>query len=552
MGFFLRPVGWQIGGAVMIRINQLSLPLEYTQQTLKKKICRLLKIDASQIREIQLLRRSIDARKKDQIRFIASVGVAVNGNEQTILQHAGCKTAGLFDEVPYSLPTCPVKPAMSPVVTGTGPAGLFCAYILAKCGLQPIIIERGQPMEQRVQDVRHFFGGGELLPESNVQFGEGGAGTFSDGKLQTGIKDPRIRLVLQIFAECGAPADILWQQKPHIGTDKLRDVVVTLRKVIQHLGGQFIFNCRLEQIHLHDRRLCAITVIQNGAARQIPCDRLVLAIGHSARDTFSMLYQSGLSMVSKPFAVGVRIEHPQTFINHAQYGSRFYNHPALPAADYKLAVHLPNGRGVYTFCMCPGGRVVAAASESGGIVTNGMSNYARDAQNANSAVLVNVTPADFPSEHPLAGIAFQRTIEQAAFAAAGHTYRAPAQTFGAFCGKHDVSGDRNLPPVTPSYQPGVTFCDLHTVLPDFICDALQQGIMQMDRYLHGFAAGNALLTAPETRSSSPVRLLRDEHGCSSIQGIYPCGEGAGYAGGITSAAVDGIRCAEQIIDTFTA
>lgn len=535
----------------MIRINQLSLPLEYTPQTLQKKICRLLKIDSSQIRELRLLRRSVDARKKDQIRFIASVGVSVHGNEQAILHRSGCKTACLFDEVPYSFPACSVKSVTSPVVVGAGPAGLFCAYILAKCGLEPLVIERGQPMEQRLEDVRHFFDGGELLPESNVQFGEGGAGTFSDGKLQTGIKDPRIRLVLQVFAECGAPADILWQQKPHIGTDKLRDVVVTLRKTIQRLGGRFTFNCRLEEMHLHNRRLCAITVMQNGAARQISCDRLVLAIGHSARDTFSMLYQGGLSMVSKPFAVGVRIEHPQTFINHAQYGSHFYNHPALPAADYKLAVHLPNSRGVYTFCMCPGGRVVAAASEPGGIVTNGMSNYARDTQNANSAVLVNVTPADFPSEHPLAGIAFQRTIEQAAFAAAGHTYRAPAQTFGAFCGNHAAGSDHNPPPVTPSYQPGVTFCDLHTVLPDFICNALQQGIIQMDRYLHGFASDNALLTAPETRSSSPVRLLRDEHGCSSIQGIYPCGEGAGYAGGITSAAVDGIRCAEQLIDTFT-
>lgn len=526
----------------MIQLQNVSLSLSYSDSDLLNIAAKQLRISADKILSVTLSRRSVDARKKDNIHFVANLDVKLKDgiSENSILNKSKNKSAKLVANKPYKLPDVKPKPKDTPVVIGAGPAGLFAAYILALAGQCPLVIERGQTVEKRVKAVENFFGGGPLNPSSNIQFGEGGAGTFSDGKLHTGIKDERIRFVLETFHECGAPDDILYLQKPHIGTDMLRSVIVNLREKIKSLGGSFLFETTFEKCIIENQKLCGIIVSQSGVEREIPCEKLILAIGHSARDTFENLYNSQICMEQKPFAMGVRIEHTQEFINTAQYGS--CRHPALSAADYKLAVHLESGRGVYTFCMCPGGTVVAAASEVGGVVTNGMSVYARNAVNANSALLVGVAPEDLNSNHPLAGVELQRQIERSAYNISG-SYKAPAQTVGGF-----LNGTTpEFTTVKPSYLPDVVNTDLRAVLPSFIADSLRDGIILMDKKIKGFADPNAVLTGPETRSSSPVRILRDETLQSNIRGIYPCGEGAGYAGGITSAAVDGIKCAECIL-----
>ena len=384
---------------------------------------------------------------------------------------------------------------------------------------------------------------GELDPESNIQFGEGGAGTFSDGKLNTGIKDPRCRFVLEQLARAGAPDSILWQAKPHVGTDRLRLAVKGLREEIQRLGGRVLFGWRVTDLLTEGGALRGLRVATPEGERELECAFAILAIGHSARDTLEMLCRRGLRMEQKPFAVGVRIEHPRRMIDEARYG-RFAGHPALGAADYKLSCRPAGGRGVYTFCMCPGGVVVPAASEPGGVVVNGMSEYARDAANSNSALLVGVGPEDYGDPHPLAGVAFQRRLEQAAFRLGGGGYRAPAQLAGDFLRGRASSA---LGEVEPSYRPGTTLCDLRECLPGFVADSLRAALPALGRQLPGFDRYDAVLTGVESRSSSPVRLLRGADGCSSLPGLYPCGEGAGYAGGIVSAAVDGIRCAEWAI-----
>ena len=525
----------------MLRVTGISLPLSYTDDDLRRVAADRLGVSPKAIHHLTLRKRSVDARKKNDVHFNATVDVAVD-NEATVLRR--CEKSGkvtCVTDTPYVMAALPSVPAVPPVVVGSGPAGLFAALTLAQAGARPILLERGGDVDSRRAAVDTFRRTGVLDTASNVQFGEGGAGTFSDGKLNSGIKDPRSRRVLETFVAAGAPPEILWQAKPHIGTDKLQGTVRGLREEIIRLGGQVLFYHQVTDIVLTDGRLSALII--NGE-REIPCRQAVFAIGHSARDTAEMLYRHGLPMEQKPFAVGVRIEHPREMIDKSQYGPAA-GHPALGAADYKLSCTPEVGRGVYTFCMCPGGVVIAAASEEGGVAVNGMSEHARDAANSNSALLVGVTPADFGSDHPLAGFQLQRQMEQAAYRLGGSNYHAPAQLVGDFLANRASTG---VGDVIPSYLPGVTWTDLRECLPSFVASSLKGALPIFGRQLHGFDRPDAVLTGVESRSSSPVRLNRDSHGQSAVAGIYPCGEGAGYAGGILSAAVDGIRIAEYVLE----
>lgn len=525
----------------MIRINDISLPLDYNDETIVKAAAKKLNLSVSSIQCASLYKRSVDARKKNQIHFQAAVDVKLFGSEKKAA--AKCRSAVIVEEYQYHLPVS--KPLEKrPVIVGSGPCGLFAALILAQAGQRPIVLERGRDVDRRTKDVSAFWSGGNLDTTSNVQFGEGGAGTFSDGKLNTGTKDSRIRKVLLEFANHGAPKEILYLAKPHIGTDMLKDTVKNIRNEIIALGGEVLFETQFIGLQSKDGKTTGAVILSNGDTRTIETDNIILAVGHSARDTFQMLADSGIAMECKPFAMGVRIEHLQENINKTQYGN-FYNSPYLSAADYKLAVHLNNGRGVYTFCMCPGGTVVAAASEQGHLVTNGMSEFARDGINANSALLVGINTSDFGSDDILAGVALQRRLERSAFLAGGENDNAPVQRVCDFMKKQKSS---SLGSVTPTYQPGIELTNLDNVLPQFMTDSLREGIIAMDSKLSGFSDGDAVLTAVESRSSSPVRILRDETMQSvSLKGLYPCGEGAGFAGGIISAAVDGIKAAEKIL-----
>lgn len=528
----------------MLRVSDIKLPLDYNNDKLKILSAKQLGINANKIKSVSLFRRSIDARHKDNIVFTATVDVELNIDENSVLRRCKSNKVQAAKEYLYELPKSK-KLDKPPVVVGAGPAGLFCALILAQAGQCPILIERGKSVDERTEDVNEFWTSGILRTESNVQFGEGGAGTFSDGKLNTGTKDIRSRQVLIEFVNHGAPEEILYNAKPHIGTDKLKSTVRNIRREIISLGGDVRFQTKLVAIGTRNDAVKNISVqTSEGSIEKIETDNVILALGHSARDTFEMLVKNGFMLTPKPFSVGVRIEHLQENINKSQYG-KFYNSKSLGAADYKLNVHLKNGRGVYTFCMCPGGSVVAAASEENTVVTNGMSEFKRDKLNANSALLVGVTPEDFGGNAPLSGVDFQRRIERAAFIAGGGDYKAPVQRVG------DLLKSRksvHIGAVMPSYKPGYSFAEVSEYLPDVICDGLREAIPLLDNKLHGFADPDAVVTGAETRSSSPVRILRGDNLESvSVRGVYPCGEGAGYAGGIVSAAVDGIKCAEAVL-----
>ena len=621
----------------MLEISNLALPLDaglegkQAEKLVRRAAARALNVAPSDIAEIRLLKRSVDARKKHDVHFVATLGIELAGGAQAeaVAIEAAAHRKGAANvkahrpyeplQVPQVGASRQAQDEPRPIVVGTGPAGLFCALFLARAGLRPLVAERGAAVDERMAAVDAFNAGEPLDPHTNIQYGEGGAGTFSDGKLTTNIKSPWAQHVLHLFVEAGAPEEILWQAKPHIGTDLLVDIVRNIRKQIEQAGGEVRFNTQLTALHFENGHLthaeitslqptqtlrgrstnCPDTARFETTAESIPASRVVLACGHSARDTFELVRDAGVHMEQKPFSVGVRIEHPQQLINRSQYG-KAAGHPALGAADYKLSMHLrpqkgeEQGRGVYTFCMCPGGEVVCAASEPEGVVVNGMSRFARDGQNANSALLVGVGPEDFDGEDPLAGVKLQREMEQAAYraaiAAGGEPYQAPAQTVGDFLA-HRAGGPSKQ--VKPTYARGVAWCDLHECLPPFVARAMEQALPQLDRRLHGFADPQAVLTGVETRSSSPVRIVRGKNmqaqlaaapasGGAQVEaglqaqartqalsgspavngqpadvvalepetGLYPCGEGAGYAGGIMSAACDGLRVASALVESL--
>lgn len=523
----------------MIRIRQVKVALD-CEDKLCDIVAKRLKIASSNILEVHIQKKSLDARRKNDIHYVYEVDVKVK-EEGRILKKVFSKDIFLTPKEEYQYPDSgSVSLSSRPVIVGTGPAGLFCAYMLAKAGYHPLIIERGEKVDERVETVTKFWEQGILNPNSNVQFGEGGAGTFSDGKLNTLVKDKYFRgkEVFSIFVEHGAPSEIMYLQKPHIGTDLLRDVVKNIRNSIIRLGGEFLYSTCLTDLVISNQKLVGIEVNHQEI---IPCSVLVLAIGHSARDTFSMLYDRGVMMQAKPFAVGVRVQHPQKMIQLSQYGSL---DSRLPVADYKLTYTTKKGRGVYSFCMCPGGYVVNASSEEGGLAVNGMSYHDRGSENANSALVVTVGPDDF-GHHPLDGVSFQRELEKQAYlAGSGHI---PVQLYGDFKdGIFSTSFGEIQPVMKGRYQ----FSDLKDVLPDYVSSAICEAMPAFGKKITGFDREDTIFAGVESRTSSPVKIIRDDKGEANISGIYPCGEGSGYAGGITTAAMDGIKVSEWIIQKY--
>lgn len=522
----------------MLKVQGLRLRPGEPESKLTKKLQREL---GCEVQGFQVLRRSVDARKKEDVSFVYTLGVALS-HENQVLKKCRSKKVSLYTPPEYHFPARHLRLSQRPVIVGAGPAGLFCALMLARAGARPIVLERGRDVDARTELVSNFWSGGALDPECNVQFGEGGAGTFSDGKLHTGVNDPRMHQILREFVAFGAPSEILWDANPHVGTDYLKIVVKNIRLELEKLGAEVRFSHRLTGILTENGRVVGAEIRSPEGAYTLKTGHLVLAIGHSARDTFRMLYDSGVPMEQKQFAMGVRIEQKQKDVTIAQFGAEI---AGLPVATYKLSCHPETGRGAFSFCVCPGGLVVAAASQPGRLCTNGMSNHARDEENINGGLLVTVLPSDFGTEHPLGGIFLQEKLEEAAFRLGGGNYFAPCQRVEDFLAHRPSTGPGK---VTPSYAPGVTWTDLHQCLPEFLTETLEQALPMLGKKLHGFDDPDAVLTAIESRSSSPVRIPRDETGQSAISGLYPCGEGAGYAGGIMSAAADGMKAAERIAE----
>ncbi len=531
----------------MIRINQLKMHPGHSFEELQEKVSQFLRIQKEQIDQIKIHKQSIDARKKPDVYFSYSIDV-VTTQEERIKKKLKNKVQ-VVKETTYRLPSVNASGRKSykrPVVVGSGPAGLFCAYLLAKAGCAPILFERGGSVEERTKDVETFWNTGKLNLSSNVQFGEGGAGTFSDGKLNTLVKDVlgRNQFVLETFVKFGAPEAILYENKPHIGTDILVDVVKNMRTEIIRLGGEVRFHSQMTDFKCEEvDAVKTITEITVNDKEKIETDLLVLAIGHSARDTFQLLYDHQLNMRAKPFAVGVRIEHPQEMINQCQYGMKTLED--LPTAAYKLTTQLANGRGAYTFCMCPGGYVVNASSEENRLAVNGMSYQKRDGKNANSAVIVTVSPEDFGEDHPLCGVEFQRTLEERAYQVGDG--KVPVQCFGDFKANQATI---TLGEVKPQIKGAYKLSNVRSIFPEFLSQSIEEGIVAMGEKIRGFSREDAVLSAVESRTSSPVKIQRDEVLESNVKGIYPCGEGAGYAGGITSAAMDGMKVAEAILSNW--
>ena len=513
----------------MIKITNIKIKADLSDDELFEKIYKKYKINKNDVTERRIIKKSIDARNKADIFYNYSVELECK-NENKIKNVQIVKK-----EEPFKI-IVNRKSSKRPVIIGAGPAGLFSALTLAQNGIKPIIIEQGKTVDERKKDVEEFQKTGKLNTLSNVQFGEGGAGTFSDGKLTSGIHNPLCKIVLKEFYNFGAPKQILYINKPHIGTDNLINIIRNMRNEIIKLGGEFLFNEKVTDFEFENSKVTAVI-----CGKRIETDTVILAIGHSARSTFEKLYEKGVKMEKKNFSIGVRIEHKQSMINKSQYGE--ITKLKLPPAEYKMAYHGEN-RSCYTFCMCPGGTVIASSSEPETIVTNGMSVYARNGENANSAVLVNVTPNDFKGESPLEGMYFQKDLEQKAFKLGGSNYNAPIQRFEDF--ENNVKST-HIGEIKPTYKPGVTLSNLNEILPDFISKTLVEGIKYFDKSIKGFAHPDAILTGVETRSSSPVQITRNENKQSNIKGLYPCGEGAGYAGGIMSAAVDGIKCAIAVL-----
>ncbi|TAL83699.1 MAG: NAD(P)/FAD-dependent oxidoreductase [Candidimonas sp.] len=530
----------------MLRISEVKLPLDHSEDELESAICSrlaLLHVPADELVRYTVYRRAHDARKRSEIKLTYIVDVQVK-DEAAALGHIDGQPHFLATpDMAYKFVARAPKAmqTLRPVVVGTGPCGLFAGLMLAQMGFCPIILERGKAVRERTVDTWGLWRKNVLNPESNVQFGEGGAGTFSDGKLYSQIKDPKHygRKVLEEFVLAGAPDNILYLSRPHIGTFRLVGMVEKMRAAIHRLGGEVRFQTRVDDILIEGGQLRGLA-LSNGET--LDCDHVVLAVGHSARDTFQMLHERGVYMEAKPFSLGFRIEHPQGLIDRSQFG-KFAGHKLLGAADYKIVHHCSNGRSVYSFCMCPGGTVVAAASEPGRVVTNGMSQYSRKERNANAGIVVGITPDDFPGG-PLAGIAFQRHWEERAFELGGGDYCAPGQRVGDFIAGRPSTA---LGSVEPSYKPGVHLTDLSTALPDYVIEAIREALPQIDKKLSGYAMDDAMLTGVETRTSSPIRVRRkDNYQSMNVEGLFPAGEGAGYAGGIYSAAIDGIKAAEAL------
>lgn len=541
--------------ADMLKISQLKLDVrklpviaktkkvDYAaeKELLHKELLRVLKIQESDLLDFHIVKKSIDARKKEDVKYIYVLAANVK-RENQILRKLKNPNVCVYEKKPYSfIPKGTKKLIHPPVIIGMGPAGLFCGLELAKAGMKPIIFERGKAVEERVKDVEQFWSTGRLNTESNVQFGEGGAGTFSDGKLNTAVKDPtgRIQKVLDTFVEYGAPEEVKYLNKPHIGTNRLQKIVKNIREEILALGGQVHFSSKMTDLCIEDGKVSGVVINSNEI---IPCEVVVLALGHSARDTFSLIQEKGLEMQKKAFAIGVRVEHPQELINQSQYGNEF---ELLPTADYKLTHQASNGRGIYSFCMCPGGYVVNSSSEEGRCVVNGMSNYERDAANSNSALIVTVSSDDFEGDCVMAGVEFQRKWEEAAYKAGGG--KVPVQLYGDFVENRVSTEFRSVKPCTKGKT---AFANVRQCLPEYVSEAIIEGMTAFGKKIKGYEDKDAIISGVETRTSSPIRILRNEALESNVQGIFPCGEGAGYAGGITSAAMDGIRIYEAILNQF--